>query len=248
MDKLKKSRENRAIEQYNLDIQEMNGYIYTGNRVKKSMDIFNNRASLAIEKLVTIEGMSVIDIGSADGTFSVELFTRMKASSVVGVEPSNAWLLAREKYADFAPDVQFYCGSAYDLKFPDKHFDLSIMRGVFHHLDDPLLGLKEMFRVSKNVFLLEPNGYNPIIKLLERFSTYHRIHQEKSYSPARLREWMKSMGGQFAGESFSSLVPLMCPDSMALFLDWLSPKWEILPLLPQISCGLYCVYFTQSKP
>ena len=31
--------------------------------------------------------------------------------------------------------------------------------------------------------LIEPNGYNPTLKLIERFSRYHREHGEKSYAP-----------------------------------------------------------------
>lgn len=39
------SKEKRAIDQYNADLKQMGGYIYTGNAVKKSMNIFNERAS-----------------------------------------------------------------------------------------------------------------------------------------------------------------------------------------------------------
>jgi len=236
------SREDKAIARYNLDIQEMNGYIYTGNKARKSMDIFNARASLAVQNCVSLEGMSVLDVGCADGTFTVELVTRMKAARAVGIEPSDAWKLAQEKYCRFAPQVRFQYGSAYHLDFPDRSFDLAMMRGVLHHLDDPVQGLKEMFRVSGGVFLLEPNGYNPIIKLLEIVSPYHRAHAEKSYSPRRIRGWLQSLGGTLEGESFSSLVPLICPDGIAGFLNWLSPAWERLPLIPTISCGLYCVH------
>ncbi len=247
MQRLTNHRESEVIVRYNLDLQEMDGYIYTGKKARKSMDIFNRRASLAIERLIDLEGKSVIDIGCGDGTYSVELVTRMKAASVIGVEPSDAWKIASKKYSHLAPRVQFQCGKAYNLEFPNKCFDVSIMRGVLHHLDYPVKGLKEMLRVSKDVFLLEPNGYNPIVKLIEVLSPYHRVHGEKSYSPSTLYKWMKSLGGQFVGESFSSLVPLFCPDILASFLNWLSPKWEALPLIPKVSCGLYCVLFTQDE-
>jgi len=238
-----KSREDKAIAQYNLDIQNMGGYIYTGTKMRKSMKIFNNRATLAIRNLIDVQDKSVIDIGCGDGTYTVELVTVLGAASAVGIEPSDAWKLGREKYNIYAPAVQIRHGNAYELEFPNKQFDVAIMRGVFHHLDEPLKGLQEMSRIARNVFLLEPNGYNPIIKLLEIVSPYHRAHCEKSYRPITLRRWLDSLGGTFCQESFSSLVPLFCPDAMAVFLDWLSPKWEQLPLIPQISCGLYCVHY-----
>lgn len=238
-------REKKAIAQYNQDLKEMGGYIYTGKKSRKSMDIFNNRVSLSIERLYNFTGKSVIDIGCGDGTYSIELVTRMNAATVIGIEPSDAWQLAVMKYSAYAPQVKFQYGDAYHLEFPNKHFDVSIMRGVLHHLDDPVSGLKEMFRISKNIFLLEPNGYNLIIKLLECLSSYHRAHAEKSYFPYTLRIWMKSLGGTFVAQSYSSLVPLLCPYPFACFLDWLSPKWEKLPFIPKISCGLYCVLFSQ---
>lgn len=238
-----KSRENRAIAQYNQDIQNMGGYIYTGIRVRKSMEIFNKRATLAIRSLLDMHDKSVVDIGCGDGTYTAELVTALGAASAVGVELSDAWKLGQEKYEKYAPAVQIRHGNAYALEFPNKQFDVAIMRGVFHHLDDPFKGLKEMSRVAHNVFLLEPNGYNPIIKLLEIASPYHRAHGEKSYRPATLRRWLDSLGGTFCRESFSSLVPLFCPDAMAVFLNWLSPRWEQLPMIPKISCGLYCVHY-----
>lgn len=225
----------------------MDGYIYTGTRVRRSMDLFNKRASIAIQKLFDFTDRSVIDIGCGDGTYSAELATRMKASSVLGIEPSDAWKMAVEKFEGLAPRVQFRFGSAYELDFPDRHFDVSVMRGVLHHLEDPVKGLKEALRVSRNVFLLEPNGYNVIVKLFEIVSPYHRAHGEKSYSPNTIRKWMHSLGGRLSGESYSSLVPLFFPGQLAVFLDWISPGWEMLPLIPKISCGLYCAVFTHKE-
>jgi len=241
------SREKRAISQYNDDVVHMDGYVYTGSSKRKSMDIFNRRATGAISELISLKGKSVIDVGCGDGTYTVELVTSMGAASAVGVEPSDAWKLGHKKFQHYEPNVQICYGNAYALNFPDMHFDVSVMRGVFHHLDDPLKALREMARVAPNVFLLEPNGYNPIIKMLEKLSPYHRAHGEKSYSPATLRRWMRSIGGRFCGDSYSSLVPLFCPDTMAEFLNWLTPKWERLPFIPKISCGLYCVHFLFDK-
>lgn len=244
MDKLKDvSREQRAIHQYNQDIESMGGYIYTGTRRRKSMDIFNRCASMSIQNLIDMRDQSVIDVGCGDGTFTAEIVTQMGAASAVGIETSDAWLLGQQKYSKLAPFVDIRHGNAYALEYPDKHFDVAIMRGVLHHLDDPLAGLGEMARVARNVVLLEPNGYNPIIKLLEVLSPYHRAHGEKSYTPALLRQWFYSLGGFFCRESYTSLTPLFCPDAMAEFLNWLSRPWERLPLIPKISCGLYCVHF-----
>ena len=236
-------REEQTIERYNKDLYEMGGYIYTAKKVRKSMDLFNKRATMAIANLIDFKGKSVIDVGCGDGTYSVELFEKLGAKSVVGVEPSNACELAREKFAHYAPSVRFERGSAYKLQYNDLEFDVAMMRGVLHHLDDPKSGLAEMFRVAKRVFLLEPNGYNAVIKFLEKVSPYHRTHQERSFAPKKIRHMARYLGAEAVRESYSSLVPLLCPDRLATFLDWLSPIWERLLFLPKISCGLYCVLF-----
>lgn len=233
--------EEEVIRKYSDDVKKMGGYVYTGVKARKSMDIFNKRASMAIRELLDARNGHVIDIGCGDGTYTVELVKDMGAASAVGIEPSDAWQLARQKHAAFAPQVEFRQGSAYALPYPDDNFDLAFMRGVLHHLDDPIVGLREAFRVARSVFLLEPNGYNPAIKLIEKLSPYHRAHGERSFAPARIKSWLHSLGGNVAGESYRSLVPLFCPDRMAMFLDWLSPRWERLPLAPTFTCGLYCV-------
>lgn len=236
-------REEQAIERYNRDLDEMGGYIYTAKKVRKSMDLFNKRATMAVANLIDFKGKSVIDVGCGDGTYSIELVEKLGAESVVGVEPSNACELAQEKFGHYAPSVRFVRGSAYELQYNDFEFDVAMMRGVLHHLDDPKSGLAEMFRVAKKVFLLEPNGYNAVIKFLEKVSPYHKTHRERSFAPKKIRHMARSLGAEAVRESYSSLVPLLCPDRLATFLDWLSPRWEKLLFLPKISCGLYCVLF-----
>jgi SAM-dependent methyltransferase len=232
--------EKKTINQFSRDIEALGGYVYTG-KTRASMRLFDKRASLAIAELVRITGGTVLDIGCGDGANTMELFTTLKPASVVGIEPSEAWRAARDKYADHVPRVEFRQGTAYDLPFPNGTFDLAFMRGVLHHMDDPQSALREACRVARRVFLLEPNGYNPILKLIERFSPYHRAHGERSYAPALIRDWLRQAGGEITGESFRSLVPTFCPDRLAVFLDWLSPHWERLPLLPAFTCGFYCV-------
>lgn len=242
----KTQKEKETIEKYNADIAEMEGYIYTGNKSRRSMDIFNNRASLAVENLVDLKNKNVIDIGCGDGTFSVEIFKRMGAAKVTGIEPSDAWKLAESKHRDYLGKVSIINGSIYNLPFPDDSFDFAVLRGVLHHLDAPQEGLREVLRVAKNIFILEPNGYNPVIKILEKVSPYHRAHNEKSFYPHLIRQWLEKSGGRIRNDSFSSLCPLLCPEWLSVLLDWLSPRWEKLPLIPRFTCGLYCVWASKN--
>jgi ubiquinone/menaquinone biosynthesis C-methylase UbiE len=235
--------EQEMIDLYNADIRAMNGYVYTGRDTKPSMVIFNKRASLAIEKLVDLRGKTVLDIGCGDGTYSAELYQSFGAKTVVGLEPSNAWKLATEKHSALSPMVTFQQGSVYELPFDDNAFDFAVLRFVLHHLDEPLKAIEEVTRVSRNTVVLEPNGYNLIVKIIAKLSPYHRAHKEKSFAAHTIKKWFAQNRSILYNERFSSLVPLFCPSFCVGFLDWLSQRWEWIPFIPTISCGLYGAAF-----
>lgn len=91
--------------------------------------------------------------------------------------------------------MTFAVGSASGLPHSDGEFDLAYLRGVLHHMDRPIDALAEALRLAPLIVVVEPNGYNPGLKLLERVSRYHREHGEKSYAPRRLDRWVESVGG-----------------------------------------------------
>ncbi len=109
---------------------------------------------------------------------------------------------------------------------------------MLHHLNDPFAALREAMRVAKVVVVIEPNGYNPVLKLLERFSRYHVEHGEKSYSPAKLHGWAKQLGGTVSFSEFAGLVPFFCPDPAARLLKVVEPIFERLPLINAVSCAV----------
>ena len=96
-------------------------------------------------------------------------------------------------------------------------------------------------RWRPRVFLIEPNGYNPTLKLIERFSRYHREHGEKSYAPSLLRRWIRELGGTIEREHYAGLVPFFCPDWMATGLKAVEPAIETTPAVNQLSCAVFTV-------
>jgi len=65
--------------------------------------------------------------------------------------------------------AHFVSGDALALPFRDSVFDLVLCRDVLHHIEDRELALREIRRVSKpgaTVWIVEPNGRNPLIWLL----------------------------------------------------------------------------------
>ena len=83
----------------------------------------------------------VLDVGCGDG----RLIKKLREQGVVdtfGVEVNEAWI--GEIPGIFKGDVEKR------LPFRDRQFDIVISIDVLEHLDNPLKGLSEMFRVSKD--------------------------------------------------------------------------------------------------
>src|SRR4029078_635857 len=89
-------------------------------------------------------------------------------------------------------------GSAYELPFDDGGFDVAQLRGVLHHVERPVDALREALRVAPGGPAMEPNGYTPGLKLLERVSPYHREHEERSFSARRIDSSVETLGGEVA--------------------------------------------------
>ena len=110
-------------------------------------------------------------------------------------------------------------------------FDVAQLRGVLHHLDRPVDALREAMRVAPVIVVLEPNGYNLGLKAIEKLSTYHRDHGEKSYAPANLERWVRELGGRVVSRDWVGLVPYFCPDWFARTMKVIEPVVESVPLL-----------------
>jgi hypothetical protein len=105
------------------------------------------------------------------------------------------------------------------------------------HVADPAGEINAALRLAPTVVFLEPNGMNPILKLLERFSTYHREHDERSYVASTYRHWIKSGGGRVRSSTYFGLVPHFSPEWLARTGAVLEPVIERIPGLRVVTCG-----------
>jgi 2-polyprenyl-3-methyl-5-hydroxy-6-metoxy-1,4-benzoquinol methylase len=172
----------RNVSQFDADVRANQGYLYTTN-AKKSSVLANQRLTDITREMVELCGRRVIDVGCGDGTYSAELFASCAPAMLVGADASaEAVEKANRSFA--RPGLRFEACSVYDLSYEPGSFDVAIVRGLLHHLDDAPRALARISALAREVFLIEPNGYNPTLKMIERFSRYHREHGEKSYAPA----------------------------------------------------------------
>jgi SAM-dependent methyltransferase len=91
-------------------------------------------------------GQRALDVGCGPGALTTELVTRLGASAVAAVDPSEPFVVAARARN---PGVTVQTASADDLPFPDGAFDAVLAQLVFHFLPDPVAGLVEMRRVTR---------------------------------------------------------------------------------------------------
>jgi SAM-dependent methyltransferase len=90
-------------------------------------------------------GQRVLDVGCGPGALTAELVRRVGPAAVSAVDPSEPFVAAaRERHAGV--DVQR--ASAERLPFGDQVFDAALTQLVVHFMADPVVGLREMARVT----------------------------------------------------------------------------------------------------
>ena len=88
----------------------------------------------------------VLDVGCGPGALTTELVRRLGTSAVSAVDPSESFVAAaRERH----PGVSVSRASAEELPFPDAEFDAALAQLVVHFMANPVAGLVEMARVTR---------------------------------------------------------------------------------------------------
>lgn len=90
-------------------------------------------------------GQRVLDVGCGPGALTAELVHRVGDDALSAVDPSEAFVAAaRERY----PGVDVQRASAEALPFENYCFDATLAQLVVHFMADPVVGLREMKRVT----------------------------------------------------------------------------------------------------
>ncbi|MGH3103779.1 MAG: class I SAM-dependent methyltransferase [Gaiellaceae bacterium] len=91
-------------------------------------------------------GQRVLDVGCGPGALTAELVTRLGPDAVSAVDPSEPFVAAaRERH----PGVSVRRAAAEQLPFGDQAFDAALAQLVVHFMADPVVGLREMARVTR---------------------------------------------------------------------------------------------------
>lgn len=222
---------------FDADVEAYGGYQYA-QPSRRSAVVANRRFSDIIVGSVDLDGKRVVDVGCGDGTYTRVLRRETGASHILGIDPAaRAIGRAREGEAPHGEELEFRNCYAEDLVREGARFDVAIYRGVIHHVGDPAAEIATALRLAREVFFLEPNGWNPVVKLLERFSAYHREHEERSFRLRQYRKWVRQAGGHCSTGFYFGLVPMFCPAWFVPLAALLEPLIERVPVVRSLACG-----------
>ncbi len=93
-------------------------------------------------------GARLLDVGSGTGALSLALLEGVADSTVVGIEPAEAYVShSLENISD--DRLCFEVGDALDIPFNDDRFDATLSLLILQELSDAPLALREMRRVTR---------------------------------------------------------------------------------------------------
>ena len=222
---------------FNNDVSENGRYIYTGPDARKSAISANlSQSKLIAEGLAKIKATSVLDLGCGDGTFTREFYD-LGIATIIGFDPAEEAInFANNKFA--IPGILSFTSSPIsDITLSGEKFDCVVLRGVLHHCENPADVLKQATFLGKYVIVLEPNGLNPIMKLIEKASRYHREHSERSFSRFRINKWFQDSGFKPIQVKVGILVPFFFPDILVAPLSKIEKVMKKIPIIRWVYCG-----------
>lgn len=91
----------------------------------------------------------LLDSGCGPGLVSIYLADFVREVVGVDLTPAMIELAAATAAQSALANISFVEGNMASLPFPADHFDVSVSRYAFHHLENPKVAFQEMLRVTR---------------------------------------------------------------------------------------------------
>jgi SAM-dependent methyltransferase len=97
------------------------------------------------------DDIRIVDVGCGTGEGAVRLAEMFPRAEVLGLDVLDQSLnLARSRYARLSPRLRFENQSAFELREPDRSFDLTVNRHMLHSVPHAERVLAELVRVTRS--------------------------------------------------------------------------------------------------
>ena len=138
-------------------------------------------------------------------------------------------------------NIDFVVKNIYDFDINEK-FDLVLFNGVLHHLPDPNKAIEIASKFADEMIIVEPNGYSPALKVIEKVSKYHREHEEQSFFLFTINKWLENSGMKIKKYKFIDIIPVFAPDTLTKILKPFVPICENIPIFKRLLCARVVIY------
>lgn len=227
------------VQEFNRNVRDNGGFLYTTN-AQFSSYVANKRISEEIFKHIRPTDRTLIDIGCGDGVYTNEIKQNFPHLEVTGFDPAaEAIGTAAKRF----PQVRFETLNLLDpnLPVPATRYDVGVIRGVLHHLSDQRLAIENAFKLTDRLVIMEPNGNNPLLKIIEKTSKYHIEHEEQSFLATSLKKWIRQAGGEVTTFAYVGYVPFFFPTGPAKAIYALQPFLEKIPVLKHLFSAQFII-------
>jgi 2-polyprenyl-3-methyl-5-hydroxy-6-metoxy-1,4-benzoquinol methylase len=218
------------VDRFNQDALANNGYLYSTNAPYSAVKS-NERINQAIFAAIPTNCQRIIDLGCGDGVATAELAKAFPQAYIEALDPAHKAIeMATQRF----PHITFRVANILDLPSqPTTLFDVALIRGVIHHLPDnsQQLAIQNAQAIAKTLIIVEPNGNNPILKLIEKNSAYHIAHEEQSFTSETLTGWCRATGWNEVSIDYIGFVPFFFPEVLARIIYFFQPLLERIPII-----------------
>lgn len=154
-------------------------------RITKNRDYFVDIIS-QFYKQETLESKTLCDVGCNAGFFLYELYNKFKFKHALGLEPRKTNLAKAQFIANYFGLLKSkYELRQFDILTTDKTLpvsDVVIMPGVLHHLSDHLQALRNLYKMTKELCIIETSvlpDYVNMKSIARHMSLGETIYRDK---------------------------------------------------------------------
>ncbi len=116
------------------------------------MVIASYYGQVAEEIVANLKAGTILDLGTGPGYLPIEIVKRCPSIRVIGIDLTRKLINMAKLNAlksGVADRLHFEVGNAARLRFEDSYCDMVISTGMLHSLKDPVMVLRECYRVLK---------------------------------------------------------------------------------------------------